>query len=171
MWNFNDSRKKRRRKVFVQMRLAMRGMISLWPQPLRQLLEGSRQSEAGDDSARGRKELSAEQASLRKDALLGHLLKLAVKGDGEEPPLAPHALPSLVSQLEAAGLVPRWLPLCNDHPVGRLLISSALDNLWRRCLSQLGRMMGPDWTSLLISYSCNKRHGINVASSRLCNAL
>lgn len=81
--------------------------MAFWPQPLRQLLEGSRQSEAGDAAhPRTEGELSAEQAGLRKDALLGHLLKLAVSG-GDKSPLAPHALPSLLSQLVSAGLLPR----------------------------------------------------------------
>ena len=81
-------------------------MMAFWPQPLRQLLEGSRQSEAGNagqpetDSG-----LSAEQAGLRKDALLGHLLRLAA--GGEDGALAPHALPALLSQLVSAGLLPR----------------------------------------------------------------
>lgn len=90
-----------------QVKSAVRGMMSLWPQPLRQMLEGSKDSEAGDDMGQGSKELS-EQAGLRKDALLGHLLMMAVKREGWEPPLAAHALPALVSQLEAAGLVPRY---------------------------------------------------------------
>ena len=81
--------------------------MSLWPPPLRQLLEGSRQSEGGESPVRDSRELSVEQAGLRKDALLGHLLKLAIRGEGQEQPLAPHALPALASQLVAAGLVPR----------------------------------------------------------------
>ncbi len=82
-------------------------MVAFWPQPLRQLLEGSRHSEAGD-GAHGRQEgeLSAEQASLRKDALLGHLLKLAVSGE-DRASLAPTALPALLLQLVSEGLLPR----------------------------------------------------------------
>lgn len=83
--------------------------MSLWPQPLRQMLEGSRQSDAGNGSyaLRDNDELFAEQASLKKDALLGHLLRLVAGGDGQDPHLAPQTLPALSGQLVAAGLVPR----------------------------------------------------------------
>ena len=93
--------------AFLQVRSAVKGMMAFWPQPLRQLLEGSRQSEAGDIAhPKTGGGLSAEQSGLRKDALLGHLLRLAAKG-GDGSSLAPHALPALLSQLVSAGLVPR----------------------------------------------------------------
>ena len=92
--------------------MAVRGMISFWPAPLRQLLEGSAKSGSSDSvlSARDNRELSAEQASLRKDALLGHLLKLVARGPEEEALVPPHALPALSSQLVTAGLLPRCRP-------------------------------------------------------------
>lgn len=89
------------------MRSAVKGMMAFWPQPLRQLLEGSRHSEAGDAAPpKTESGLSAEQAGLRKDALLGHLLKLAARAE-EGSSLPPHALLALLGQLVSAGLLPR----------------------------------------------------------------
>lgn len=81
-------------------------MISFWPAPLQQLLEGSVKSESGD-SVLSSRDPSSEQAALRKDALLGHLLRLAAKGAGGETQIPPHALPALASQLVATGILPR----------------------------------------------------------------
>ena len=92
----------------MQMRSAVRGMMGLWPPAIRQLLEGPASSEAGEAATREAEDLTAEQAALRRDVLMGHLLRLAARGDqGEASTLPAHALPAVATELAAEGLIPK----------------------------------------------------------------
>jgi eukaryotic translation initiation factor 2-alpha kinase 4 len=52
---------------------------------------------------------------VKKDLLLGHLLALAMEGNGVGLPR--HALPALASNLVAQGLLPRWTAqTMTQHP-------------------------------------------------------
>ena len=83
-------------------------MLGIWPPAIRQLLE--KPAEEIDASLQIEPaELSAEQIALRKDMLLGHLLRLTASKEspGHAPALRSHALPGIASELAAEGLIPK----------------------------------------------------------------
>jgi hypothetical protein len=85
-------------------------MISLWPPAVRHLLDGSATADSGEEPPLQ----LAEQAALRRDVLMGHLLRLATRGGGNDGALPPHALPAMAEELVAAGLMPRLMSKENE---------------------------------------------------------
>lgn len=99
-----------RRKI-LQVRSAVRGMLGLWPPAIRQLLEKpAGESEVGEEGLLDPSEMTADQLTLRKDMLLGHLLRLAATAYDSGPSAAAfpaQALPSVTSSLATSGLIPK----------------------------------------------------------------
>lgn len=90
----------------AQVRSAMRNMLGLWPPAVRQLLERPAGAEEAPPWEGG--EESTDDLALRKDMLLGHLLRLfAAKGGPISTAQSSDALPAVTSDLLARGLIPK----------------------------------------------------------------
>lgn len=78
--------------------------MNLWPQPVQQLLDP--QAENANELLNESPEKNSE---LRKDVLIGHLLRLISGGqNNSNAPLPAHALPAVASELCRADLIPRY---------------------------------------------------------------
>lgn len=66
-------------------------------------------SSDGDDEGRG----EGDRGQLRRDVMLGRMVQLL--GEDAGGPLPPASLPLLAEQLQAAGLLPRWVAACLAH--------------------------------------------------------
>ena len=81
--------------------------MNLWPQPVQQLLQPEVPSHKDNDLLPAKPVLDTD---LRKDVLIGHLLRLVAGGrEGNMAPLPSHALPAVASELWRADLIPRYI--------------------------------------------------------------
>lgn len=71
--------------------------------------ESADASSEGDDEGRG----EADRGQLRRDVMLGRMVQLMAADAGG--PLPSASLPLLAEQLQASGLLPRWVVACLTH--------------------------------------------------------